>query len=106
MSDDEVRSEAAGDVQDLRTHFQAWCRHDEGPQLEALRFGEIFEDWQRLPARGIVVVEVGDLLAVQVSEFILDEGNGGTRLRPVACCDREGVRIALAVSRRGCTEAR
>ena len=106
MGDDEVRLEAAGDVEDLRAHLEAGRRHREGAHLEALGLGEVLEDGQRLLARRVVVVDVGDLLALEVAaQLLLGEGHRGARLRPVAGRDREGVRVALAVGGRGRAEA-
>src|SRR6185437_13299803 len=80
-------------------------RHREGAQLEALRLREFLEDRQRLLARRVVVEDVGDLLALEVTaELLLDELDRGAGLRPVAGCDREGVWIALAVGCRGAAE--
>ena len=107
MRDDEVRLEAAGDIEDLRAHLEAGCRNREGPHLEAFRLGDVLEDRQRLLARRIVVVDVGDLLSLEVAaKPLFREGHGGARLRPVAGRDREGVGIALAVGRGGGAEAR
>ena len=60
----------------------------------------------RLLAGRIVVVDVGDLLALEVAaQLLLGEGHRRTGLRPVAGRDREGVGVALAVGGRRRAEA-
>jgi hypothetical protein len=105
VGDDEVGLEAAGDVEDLRAHLDAGRRHRECAQLEAFGSGQRLEDRQRLLAGRVVVEQVGDLLALEPAQLLLDELHGGTRLRPVARRDREGVGIALAIRRGGRAEA-
>src|SRR6185436_17830624 len=103
--DHEVGLEAAGNVEDLRAHLDAGRRDGESPQLEALALGEVLEDRQRLAAGRVVVEDEGDLLALEIAQLLLDEGDGGAGLRPVAGSDREDVGIALAVGGSGAAEA-
>jgi hypothetical protein len=107
VRDDEVRPEAARDVEHLCGHLDARRRHRERAHLEPLHLGEVGKNLQRLLACGIVVVEIRDLLAFQVSaEPLLGELDRGRGLRPVARGEREEVGVTFAVGRGGRAEAR
>src|SRR5216684_6454429 len=106
MRNDEVGLEAAGDVEDLRAHFQAGRRNGKGAQLEAFGLGKFFQNGQWLLARRIVVEEIGDLLALEGTQLLLDELHRRTGLRPVAGGDRKDVGEALPVGRSGRAETR
>ena len=83
MREHEVGPIALRDVEDLRAHLHAGRRHGEGAQFEALVLLQLLEDRQRLDARWIVVVQIGDLLALQTAaQLVLDE------LMPAAPCDQ------------------
>ena len=83
MREHEVGPVALRDIQHLRAHFHAGRRHGEGAQLEALVLLQLLEDRHRLGAGRIVVVEIGDLLALQAAaQLVLDE------LTAAAPCDQ------------------
>ena len=87
---DVVGLEAAGNVEHLRPHLHAGCRHGEGFELEPLRLREVLEDRQRLLARRVVVEEVGELLVLEAAaQLLLGEIDRGRPLRPVAGGERE-----------------
>ena len=90
----EVRPDTLRDVEDLRAHLHPGRRHGEGAQLEALVLLQLLQDRQRLDARRIVVIEIGDLLALQAAaQLFLDELDAGSALRPVGRGQRKQVRI-------------
>ena len=107
MRDHEVGPVALGDVEHLGAHLDAGRRHRKGPQLELLDLLQILEDRQRLAAGRIVVEDISDLLAREISaQLLLDELDRGGALRPVRGGDREDVRVACSVGRGRGTEAR
>src|SRR6185503_18298462 len=107
MRDHEVGLVAPGDVEHLRAHFHAGRGDGKGLELEALGFGEVLENGDRVLAGGVVEEQIGDLLALQASaQILLDERDRGSGLRPVAGRQWEDVGIALAVGGRGVAEAR
>ena len=68
---------------------------------------KVLEDDERLLAGRVVIVEIGDLLALEAAaQLLLGEVDGGRALRPVAGGDREQIGVALAVGGRGRAEAR
>src|SRR6185437_559041 len=106
MGDDEIGAEPLRDVERLRADVQARRRHREYLQLIALAGGKVLEHWQRLPACGIVVHQIGDLLALEAAaELVLRVLHGAGGLRPIAGGEREHVWIALSIRRRADAEA-
>ena len=106
MRDDEIGMVALGDVEDLRAHLDPRRRHREGAQLEAFGLLQGLDDRQRLLAGGVVVIDIGDLLALEVAaQLILGELDRRRALRPIGRGDREQIGIAGAVGRRRDAEA-
>ena len=100
MRDHEVGPIALRDVEYLRPHFHTRRRYGEGPQLEPFLLLQVFDHRQRLLAGGIVIVDIGDFLALEAAaQFVFDELDGGSALREIARGDREQVGIFLAVRR-------
>src|SRR5205823_10025310 len=71
----------------------------------ALHLLQILEDRQRLVSGRIVVIDVGDLLALEAAtRFVLDELYSRRALRPVSRRDWEQIREPAAVRRSGDAE--
>ncbi len=101
MVDDEIRPVPLGNVEHLRADLDSGRWHGEGAELEPLALLQFLNDRHRLVAGGIVVEDVGDLLALEVpAQLVLDELYGCGALRPVGRRHREQVRIARPVGRR------
>src|SRR5262249_8957685 len=95
----------------------ARCRRPERPFLlreagrrtlsaEPFLLGEVLEDLDGLTPRGIVVEDVGDLLALELSaKLLLHEVHGRRGLRPVGGRDGEEWGMAGPVGRSRPTEA-
>src|SRR5207249_4841247 len=98
VGDHEVGAKALGDVQRLGAHLDAGRRDGEGLELETLLRGEVLDHLDGFTAGGIVVEDVRDLLALEVSaELFLHEVHGRRPLRPVGGGDGEDERITCAV---------
>src|SRR5215813_9357238 len=106
MRDDKVRPVALGYIEYLRSDLDPRGRHGESPQLEPLSLLQFLDDWQRFTAGGVVVEDVGDLLALQVAgQLVLDKLDGAGALRPIGRGDREQVGVARPVRRGRDSEA-
>src|SRR5438445_70355 len=101
----EVRAIALRNVEHLRAHFDPGRRNGKGSELEPLDFLQILDNRDRLPASRVVEEEVGDLLALEVTQLVLDELDGPGALRPIRRRNREEIGKALAVGRSGDAEA-
>ena len=106
MRDHEVGAVALGDVEHLGAHLDTGRRHGERLELEPLLGREVLEDPDGFAAGRVVEEEVSELLALEPAELLLDEVHRRRALRPVRRGDREDVRVAHAVGRRGGAEAR
>ena len=70
----EVRPVALRDVEHLGAHFHARRRHGEVRSSKPSLLLQLLEDRHRFGAGRVVVVEIGDLLALQVAaQLVLDE---------------------------------
>ncbi len=54
-------------VQNLRGQFDARGRHGKSAQFETFGLLQVLDDRQRLLARRIVIIDVGDFLALQIT---------------------------------------
>ncbi len=92
MVDDKIGPIALRDVEHLCAHLDTRRRHGKGPQLESFDLLQILEDRQRLLSGRVVVIDIGDLLALQTAtQFVLDELDRRRPLRPIGRSDREQV---------------
>src|SRR5947208_5642471 len=100
MIDDKVGVVPLRDVEHLRAYLDTRRRHREGAQFEALHLLQILEDLQRLVSGRVVVIHVGDLLALEAATgFVLDKLYSRRALRPVSRRDWEQIREPAAVRR-------
>src|SRR6516165_6007653 len=98
MGDNEIGVVALCDIEHLGPHLDARRRDGERPQLESLDLLQILDDRQRLAARGVVVENVRDFLALEIAaEFVLYKLDRGRALRPISSGNWEQIRITFAV---------
>ena len=106
MRDHEIGPVALRDIEDLGAHLHARRRHREGAQLEAFLAGQLLEHRQRLLAARVVVEQISDLLALEISaQLVLDELDRGRALRIVGGGDGKQEGVAGSVGRRRDPEA-